>query len=463
MKKYILSLIALAIGFSCFAQMTEKAFKPSDEDFINPERGFMSQLGDGGRNGLTDLTLKDLQACKDAKESMIWRSFDLRKYKTCDLPQDYLDHVAKDFDMVRTAGMKVVPRFSYCSRIGDEDASLEIVLRHIEQLKPILKANSDIIATMHCGFIGAWGEMHSSTNGLTEPDQMWTVVKALLDIFPKERTIQIRYPSDKMKMFKRETPITYEEAFSGKDYARVAHHNDCFLASPNDVGTYRTDIETEKDYLNEETRFTPMGGETCNPRNDYPILRKKTLTEMKRMHWDYLNSRYSRKIIDQWIGDGYYDEISKGLGYRLQLESGSFQKEATPGSSFTFSLAVDNVGFSSPFNPRMVELLLINKKTKASYKVLLPEDPRFWFNDKTVEFTYSVGLPEEMAYGEYEIYLNLADPCENLYKRPEYSIRLANADVTFTKEGYNDLGVSVKIVDNKDAVKHHSFLQFFKF
>lgn len=458
MKKYLVALTTLCFSLGCFAQTTGVWFKPSDEDFINPERGFLSQLG--GRDKLDVQTLKQL---RDNKESMVWRQWDLRNYKTCDLPQEFLESVSKDFDACREAGMKVVPRFAYCSRIGDEDASLEVVLRHIEQLKPILQENSDIIAVMFTGFIGAWGEMHSSTHGLTEPAEMWKVVSALLDVLPKERCVQIRYPSDKMKMFNnRTTPMTIEEAFSGSPYSRVAHHNDCFLASPNDVGTYRTDIETEKNYLNSETKYTPMGGETCNPRADYPILRKKTLNEMERMHWSYLNSRYSRKTIDQWIEGDYYHEISTRLGYRIQLESGEFQTEAVPGSSFTFSISLNNVGFASPYNPRMCELVLIEKKSGEKYKVRLPEDPRFWFPEEDIEFTYSVALPEEMAYGEYEVYLNLPDPCERLYTRPEYSIRVANSNVKFTKEGFNDLGFAVKVVD-KPADKDQSFLKFVKF
>lgn len=451
-------MFAMAISLAASAQMVEVSFKPSDEDFINPERGFASQLGVRDK-----LDLETLHALREKKESMIWRQWDLRDFKNKDISKDFLEGVSRDFDIIREAGMKTAIRFSYCSRIGDSDAPLEVVLRHIEQLKPIIQANSDIIAVMHCGFIGAWGEMHSSTNGLTEPENMRAVVFALLDVLPKERCVEIRYPTAKAEIFDgRTTPITYEEAFSGKPYARVGHHNDCFLASPTDVGTYRTDIVAEKKFLNVDTKYTPMGGETCNPRNDYPILRRKTIREMEMMHWSYLNSRYSLKIIDQWVRDGYYDEVSKRLGYRLQLEAGEFQKEAVPGSSYTFNIALSNKGFASPFNPRMVELILVEKTTGERYKALLPQDPRFWFPGEDIEFGYSIGLPDEMAYGEYKVLMNLPDPCERLYTRPEYSIRLANEDVSFTEEGYNDLGITLKVVD-KPSDSHNSFLKFKRF
>ena len=50
---------------------------------------------------------------------------------------------------------------------------------------------------------------------------------------------------------------------------------------------------------------------------------------------------------------------------------------------------------------------------------------------------------------------------ERLYERPEYSIRLANDGVTFTPEGYNDLGISFKVTDSR-APEHNTFLKFKK-
>lgn len=460
MTRYILTIILTVLGLGCFAQapMEEIIFLPSDEDFINPERGFVSNM----YSDEVRLDKKTLDRLKANRESMVWRQFNLDEFKDSDISAKYLGQVRKDFDMIRKAGMKVIPRFAYCNRIGDDDASLKTVLRHIDQLSGILKDNADIIATMNCGFIGAWGEMHSSTHGLDKPDSMKIIVDALLDVLPPERTVQIRYPSAKAAMFGGRTePITFEEAFSGKPYARVGHHNDCFLASPTDVGTYRTDIEAEKDFLNVETLYTPMGGETCNPRNGWPVSYDKTIGEMERMHWSYLNSRYSHAIMDHWVKGGYYDEVSKRLGYRLELQYGRYQTEAAPGAGLTVSFRLENTGFASLYNPRMVELVIVGKESGERYKVLLPQDPRFWFPGEEVEFTYTVGLPEDMAFDEYEIYLNFPDPMERLYERPEYSIRLANDGVTFTPEGYNDLGISFKVTDSR-APEHNTFLKFKK-
>jgi len=457
----VVALLAVVLSLPAFSQtpMKEVRYRASEEDFINPERGFMSQLSHP-REKLDARVLAGLRA---KNESILWRMFQIRDFRDKPFTEEYLASVRADFDQVRAAGMKILPRWSYCSRIGDDDAPIDLVMTHISQLAPILKENADIIVAMNCGFIGAWGEMHSSTHGLTEPENMKKIIFALLDILPPERCVQVRYPRAKYVLFDgRKTPITLDHAFDGYPFSRVAHHNDCFLASPTDVGTYSEAIEEEKAYLHEETKYTPMGGETCNPRNGYPILYSKTIREMEMMHWSFLNSCYSRKILDQWVKEDYYGEISRRLGYRLELVNGSYQTEAAAGSNFSFSLSIRNVGFASPFNPRLVELILVHTGKGTRYKVMLPPDPRFWFAGETHEFSYAPGLPEDMEPGEYKVYLNLPDPMERLYTRPEYSIRLANENVPFTKEGYNDLGWNLLVTDG-DAPAHHSFLRFSKF
>lgn len=80
-----------------------------------------------------------------------------------------------------------------------------------------------------------------------------------MDVVPK-RTVGIRYPEAKMRIFDTQEPLGPEEAFDGSYRSRAAHLNDCFLASPIDVGTYRIDPEWEKQYLSKENRYLPMGG-----------------------------------------------------------------------------------------------------------------------------------------------------------------------------------------------------------
>lgn len=79
------------------------------------------------------------------------------------------------------------------------------ILEHIEQLKPLLQQNSDVIAVLQHGFIGAWGEgyytdvFHTNYQATTQNcmDRA-EVMAALLDALPTERMIQVRMPQNKL-------------------------------------------------------------------------------------------------------------------------------------------------------------------------------------------------------------------------------------------------------------------------
>jgi hypothetical protein len=72
--------------------------------------------------------------------------------------------------------------------------------------------------------------------------------------------VQIRTPFLKQKM--AGVALTREQAYKSTNVARLGHHNDCFLASRDDFGTYLSK-ETEYRCLSNETRYLAMGGETC--------------------------------------------------------------------------------------------------------------------------------------------------------------------------------------------------------
>ncbi len=170
-------------------------------------------------------------------------------------------------------------------------------------------------------------------------------------------------------------PITRDLAWTADVRARVAHHNDCFLASKDDYGTYQ-DIEEEKRYLEQETRFLPMGGETCAV-SEYTSL-DNARKEFERFHWSYLNLTYHPQVIDDWREAGLLDEIENRLGYRLILQQARVSANAKAGGMLDVALSLENVGWASPYNPRDVELLLRSAEDGTLYRVALDEDPRQW-------------------------------------------------------------------------------------
>ena len=100
---------------------------------------------------------------------LVYGKFLLDDYRDQPLDPAVLTEIDDALGLARDAGLKVVPRFYYADAGDQPDAPLDRILGHIDQLGPILADNEDVIAVVQAGFIGAWGEWHSSQNGLDNP------------------------------------------------------------------------------------------------------------------------------------------------------------------------------------------------------------------------------------------------------------------------------------------------------
>jgi hypothetical protein len=80
------------------------------------------------------------------------------------------------------------------------------------------------------------------------------------------------------------------------------------------------------------------------------------------------------------------------------------------------------------------------------FDVTSQHDPRFWLPDLgLITVPLTVTLPPSLRPGTYSVLLNLPDPAPSLHHRPEYAIRLANAQIYEAHTGFNDLGAAVVI------------------
>ncbi|MEX2657511.1 MAG: DUF4874 domain-containing protein, partial [Balneolales bacterium] len=318
-------------------------YDQTDEIFPNPERGFYRF--EPGTPTSPPLNPDTLQSYRDQSQTLVFRPYLIRDFIDSDISEEFLDKMREDFQILRENGLKTLFKFRYSTAIGQPDAPLERVRAHLDQLAPVFEEYYDVIAVAQAGFVGAWGEWHASTNDLTSSPNMRAVSHKLIDVLPGNRHIQIRYPDSKMRIFSSLEPIREENAFDGSYKSRTGHHNDCFLASPTDVGTYwegryryplfddfRDTLTTEwvKNYVSQETRFTPMGGETCNPRPDAGdrFHCGNALEELDWLNYSFLNWKYSRQILDTWEDQGCMPEVQRRLGYRFAMLDGSFSQAA---------------------------------------------------------------------------------------------------------------------------------------
>jgi hypothetical protein len=461
-KNIVLGLIVIcaivAVSLSCKNALidkdaiTELKYDLSNEIFPNPERGFM-HLYDVGSEG-EGLVLTELKALRNENVTLIHRMYYFEKFKDQPLSDTELSLIRADMQKIRDAGIKCILCFAYTGQDyvynteNGEDAPYSTIELHLNQLKSVFEENEDVIAFVQAGFIGPWGEWHSSTNGLETTYYKTMVLEKMLSVIPAGIMVQVRTPGYKQEIFGTVLPTGEEIAYSGENRARVGHYNDCFMSSADDYGTY-SNIEADKEYISKDALFVPTGGETCPPvPDDYPTGCSVAKSTMKLLRWTYLNLDWYQPTINGWRSSGCFDEFQRNLGYRLSLVDANFLKHVGIDPNLKIDIEITNKGYAPLYNYKITSLVLKNIVSGEFSEFLLPVDLRRCkpFGNFRIEDTINLkGIPQ----GSYYTYLKISDRSENLKNRIEYSVRLANSN-TWTEEygGMNDLKYVLKI-ENK--------------
>lgn len=427
-------------------QQAAIGYAGSDRAFHNPERGFYQQV-DCSSGPLDAGRLRQYR--RERHQSLVMCAFILGDALEQAIPPATLLLFQRQMDAVRQAGMKVVLRFAYNYSDNAQDARPDLLAEHLDQLRPYLERNSDVIAVVQAGFIGSWGEWANSRHygSGTLSEENWRdrkrVFDKLLEVVPANRSVQLRTPDFKHRLAGAGA-LTMEDAFQRTASARTGHHNDCFLASENDWGTYRRLSPAGPDYLAADTAYVPMGGETCHynpPRSDCPTA----LREMARFHWSYLNGAFHEEVLNAWRLQGCDSDIERRLGYRIGLRHGIFDRTATPGGRLRLLLTLQNDGWAAPFNPRAVDLILRSREDGAVHRFPLDAEPRLWLPGRAIVLRQAVALPPSLPPGDYELLLHLPDPAPSLRDRSDYAIRLANDGLWEAGTGYHRLNAGVTV------------------
>ena len=457
MKTKILFLASLLIVSVLTAGAVKVSYTPDNTTiFKNPERGFTEELN-GKVTVSSPYRVKnhiDSNWGKNDKMTMPVVLYNFGNFKSQDLPDAILNGFDEDMQVLRDMGLKCVLRFAYTERESDkEDAKPDWVKRHLEQLKPYLAKNEDVIYVLEAGFVGVWGEWYYSNNYGNETQHVTTnrrtVIQYLFENAPEDMFILFRYPMIKTEYLGDSKPLTDEEGFSGSIRARMGCHNDAFLHNWGNMGTYASDNDDDdpkvRNYVATETLYVPNGGET-NIDDDDALAEKRYTeapSEMSKYHWSFCGSTYAMPVIRRWRNSGLFDTLNIHMGYRYNLLDAEFSDQAAPGGKANVLIHLRNVGYAPLYNARPAYLVLSGAKT---YTIALNTDPRRWLpNGAWSEIREQVNIPASVAEGKYHLYLWLPDRHTTIANDSRYAVRFANVGVWKSETGYNDLGAEITI------------------
>ncbi len=411
-------------------------FVPSDADFPNPDRGFYSSPG--ASDFTAGLDPSALRAARSAGRRLLMARVQLDAWRDEDLPPGLLAALDQRLSQVRAAGMKVTLLFNYDFSSAGRDASAERIRGHLRQLKPVLVAHAAVIPFMRAGFIGAWGEWHSSAAGNScqgppsSPEcqaaqaRRLIVRDALLDNVPETTQIGIRYPADLMQWY----PDPMQQR-------RLGLHNDCFLAGPSDTGTYQR--AGQREYVQALSAHTAFGGETCvNGQTPVRDTCADILDEGRRYHLAWLNADYAASVIAGWKAQGCLAQVSALMGYRLQLDALAHAGEVATGEPLVVDVDLRNVGWARLFTPRRLVVTLRHRETGATWSGAagdLRELPPQASASSRIRVTLTV--PAGAVPGEYDVWLGVPDAFAATQADPGFAVRFANADSADGQQGWS--------------------------
>jgi len=426
-------------------------YSTSTSIIANPERGLQKYSKNVSSNGSYDFvnqtTLINNRTGSD-KVTVLYRYIILSGYNNTDIiDSTYLDNLQTDFNRIRNAGVKVIPRISYnIVTTANTQPSKARIISHIEVLASTINANKDIILSIQAGSIGLYGEWYYTDSSVEFGDQgnispsQWLnrkdVVDAMLTNF-EDVPIQVRTAKAKQEMY-GSTLISGSTAYQNTPLARVGFYNDALLNDYGDEGTYDVSGQCtnpvgsfDYDFISNAGFYLPNTGESNGFNSCDGGLRTSGANatyEFNLLNFSVINRDYYLPIWDNWISTGYYDEILKNMGYRLELISSTL-------SGSNLSLIIDNVGYSK---------ILFEKKTyiiyrdnlNNEYKRLLPLDIRTLTKGLN---TVNITLPNDVPSNSYSLLLQITDKNSGLENRVEYCIQLANIGLWESITGYNNL------------------------
>ncbi len=329
------------------------------------------------------------------------------------------------------------------------DAVATVTVRHIEQLSPVLKRNSDVIAMMFAGFIGPWGEWHHSSSGnLTADDHVneetQSIFRALMNVAP-DRFIGLRHRTHKRELLGTD-PVNAANAFMSDSIARVGFHDEAFLQ--NRWGNEGQSNWFEE-YVRAEGPFTPsFEAFDSNAITEGTVITCSQMTsELAKRNSDFVTDLRDQDRFDRQC-EG---EIQQRVGYRYRLLESNIPSTANAGDTLNISVRMVNEGWGNLFNQRSVEVILRNTETGDETRIpgTLPKDLRMLLPSagETATFDLRALLPAGLLAGNYRVLLNLPDAAATLRRDPRYSIRLANQQTWEAKTGFNDLGAVIRITN----------------
>ena len=368
-------------------------------------------------------------ACEE--EEVVLLRIDIHAFRSCEqIPNEALDRADRILTFFAQHGKGIILRIVYDTDghgMEHEPSSVAIVKSHMNQLGTRIKAHAGEILVHQGLFVGSWGEMHSSKflMGGRMEELAATLAQAIGGTCP----IAVRKPVQVRMLSSLESKIA-PQTMSQTTFTLF---NDGIFGSETDLGTYG--VAANSDHNNEDqmgaTRYDKnqawprqdelswqqsfmqrsfCGGEVLGGMNtvsesfgntDRPqrtLDWNQVVEDIAKMHVSYLNSIYSKEVLDDWKAQrimwngeeiSKYDYVGRHMGYRFTVTQVKIscvspeKKKQTQSDTQTqisenvITFTIKNTGFANLCEEAVCRLILT--ENNENIKVFeIKSDPRTW-------------------------------------------------------------------------------------
>jgi len=404
-------------------------YQDSDKELMNPARGFYVQFDSADTEKSAKIKMSEMRK-KGMTLAMI--GFDIKDYVNMRIGVAKLSELEFALHKAKSYGLKVILRTAYgftsASKFKDP-SDIEVVKQHILQISPIVNKYADIIYCVQAGFIGAWGEWHSS-NLLTEDESADTIVRnsvlsTLLQSLVPSIPVDVRRPR-----------FIREAARAGIDVSRLGIHNDALLSTEDDMGTYDDPAfnrQAEFNWIRQDLGAKISGGEMplLGPFSQF----ENALDELNELHISYLNHEYNKDVLKSWAKSKFNQQtalsyIESHLGYRLFLKEVAMPEKVNPNSVLNFKLSVLNTGYAAPPSNYTMEIAIMYDQ-KVTFYPIEGLKPNSLLSNELITFDALANTPNDLVGLPFKIGLRIR-PAEDTIKIDlNYIIELSNKSTKY--------------------------------
>lgn len=404
-------------------------FEDATRMITNPSRGPSLQNIDAADGDVP--ALRDSRALPDVARTMQRVIIRLDAYRNTDtLPQSAKDNLQAMFDNALARRVKLIIHCAYNYSNSGLDTSQTRVVGHIQQLAAVLNANAHLIVAAEMGFIGKWGEWHSSsgpdgvipnmeTTGVNSHDGLMGGIPTIgkIDVLatPKAatraiwdavlanwtaiRNINNRYPQYR-EHYLGSSAISTADAFGMTPHSRVGVEDNGMFNSLGHFGTYgwsSGNITTLKNlvalnkhklvYFGEadyhhlpaadggtgitnygSTNYgsVPAGSFTYVDTADTVMAQLGVLA----MNWPYASDGPLPLVNQRWNATGLANTLLRKMGYRYWLESATIDSSVRVGGTLHVKMRVRNAGYTPVKD--LHELVLVLTPTGGGTPIRVP-------------------------------------------------------------------------------------------